>query len=97
MQEISKSIQRQAERNNSVVQNSCQWLGSFSLGGFQPLLPTANITTRLVPARNKGIERILRSWTHLIRFVAEGTRQIHFGQIDDEEHPDLGLAAVEAK
>jgi len=37
------------------------------------------------------------SWTHLIRFVAEETGQIHLGQIDAKEYPDLGLATVEGK
>jgi len=33
----------------------------------------------------------------LIRFVAEETGQIHLGQIDAKEYPDLGLASVEGK
>jgi hypothetical protein len=37
------------------------------------------------------------SWTHLIRFVAEETGQIHLGQIDVKEHPDVGIATVEGK
>lgn len=37
------------------------------------------------------------SWTHLIRFVAEETGQIHLGQIDANEYPDLGIASVEGK
>lgn len=37
------------------------------------------------------------SWTHLIRFVAEETGQIHLGQIDATEYPDVGLASVEGK
>ena len=36
-------------------------------------------------------------WTHLIRFVAEETSQIHLGQIDPKEYPDLGLASFEGK
>lgn len=37
------------------------------------------------------------SWTHLIRFVAEETGQIHLGQIDAKVYPDLGIASVEGK
>jgi hypothetical protein len=37
------------------------------------------------------------SWTHLIRFVAEETGQIHLGQIDAKTYPDLGIASVEGK
>jgi hypothetical protein len=37
------------------------------------------------------------SWTHLIRFVAEETGQIHLGQIDVKEYPDVGIATVEGK
>jgi hypothetical protein len=37
------------------------------------------------------------SWTHLIRFVAEETGQIHLGQIDVKTYPDLGIASVEGK
>jgi hypothetical protein len=37
------------------------------------------------------------SWTHLIRFVAEETSQIHLGQIDVTEFPDLGIASFEGK
>jgi hypothetical protein len=37
------------------------------------------------------------SWTHLIRFVSEETGQVHLGQIDAKEYPDLGIASVEGK
>jgi hypothetical protein len=37
------------------------------------------------------------SWTHLIRFVAEETGQIHLGQIDAKEFPDVGLVSFEGK
>jgi hypothetical protein len=37
------------------------------------------------------------SWTHLIRFVAEETGQVHLGQIDPSQYPDVGLASVEGK
>ena len=36
-------------------------------------------------------------WTHLIRFVAEETGQVHLGQINVKEYPDVGLATVEGK
>lgn len=32
------------------------------------------------------------SWTHLIRFIAEEDGQIHLGQVDASQHPDVGLA-----
>lgn len=34
-------------------------------------------------------------WTHLIRFVAEETGQVHLGQIDVKEYPDVGLASLD--
>jgi len=37
------------------------------------------------------------TWTHLIRFVAEETGQIHLGQIDAKQYPDLGIATFEGK
>jgi hypothetical protein len=37
------------------------------------------------------------AWTHLIRFVAEETGQIHLGQIDAKVYPDVGIASVEGK
>ena len=37
------------------------------------------------------------SWTHLVRFIAEETGQIHLGQIDVKEYPDVGIATVEGK
>jgi hypothetical protein len=40
---------------------------------------------------------MVASWTHLIRFVAEETGQIHLGQIDVKEYPDVGIASVEGK
>ncbi|OAQ70664.1 fumarylacetoacetate hydrolase [Pochonia chlamydosporia 170] len=36
-------------------------------------------------------------WTHLIRFIAEEDGQIHLGQINPQEHPDIGLSAFEGK
>jgi hypothetical protein len=43
-----------------------------------------------------------RSWTHLIRFIAEEDNQIHLGNIDASKYPDIGLSmyngdAVEAQ
>jgi hypothetical protein len=37
------------------------------------------------------------AWTHLIRFIAEETGQVHLGQIDVNEYPDVGLASVDGK
>ncbi|TQS33119.1 hypothetical protein Golomagni_06548 [Golovinomyces magnicellulatus] len=34
------------------------------------------------------------SWTHLIRFIAEEDGQIHLGQVDAAQHPDVGLAVI---
>jgi hypothetical protein len=36
-------------------------------------------------------------WTHLIRFIAEEDGQIHLGQVDPEEFPDIGIAVFEGK
>lgn len=33
-----------------------------------------------------------RNWTHLVRFIAKEDGQIHLGQIDSKQVPDLGLA-----
>src|SRR5579859_4060768 len=76
-----------------------------------PSPPTANTKHRHTPDSHKlrvtyfsPLPRrlILRSvempsWTHLIRFVAEETGQIHLGQIDAKEFPDVGLASFEGK
>lgn len=35
------------------------------------------------------------TWTHLIRFVAEETGQIHLSQINATKYPDPGLTTVE--
>lgn len=37
------------------------------------------------------------SWTHLVRFVAEEDNEIHLGQIDDSQYPDVGLATLEGQ
>jgi len=37
------------------------------------------------------------SWTHLVRFIAKEDGQIHLGQIDASEYPDVGLATYEGK
>lgn len=34
------------------------------------------------------------SWTHLIRFIAEEDGQIHLGQVDVAQYPDVGLAMM---
>lgn len=31
------------------------------------------------------------NWSYLIRFLAEEDNQIHLGQIDPSQHPDVGL------
>lgn len=36
-------------------------------------------------------------WTHLIRFIAKEDGQIHLGQIDSAQFPDVGLAHFEGK
>lgn len=37
------------------------------------------------------------NWTHLIRFVADEDGQVHLGQIDPKEHPDVGVSSFEGK
>ncbi|ORY63882.1 uncharacterized protein BCR38DRAFT_201958 [Pseudomassariella vexata] len=37
------------------------------------------------------------NWTHLVRFLAEEDGQIHLGQIDAKEWPDVGLALHDGK
>lgn len=37
------------------------------------------------------------NWTHLIRFIAEEDGQIHLGQINPSQTPDVGLATFEKK
>ncbi|KAI3559466.1 fumarylacetoacetate hydrolase domain-containing protein 2A [Colletotrichum abscissum] len=37
------------------------------------------------------------SWTHLVRFVAEEDNEIHLGQIDASQYPDVGLATLEGQ
>lgn len=36
-------------------------------------------------------------WTHLIRFIAKEDGQIHLGQIDASQYPDVGIAVFEGK
>ena len=33
-----------------------------------------------------------RNWTHLVRFLAREDGQVHLGQIDAQQFPDVGLA-----
>jgi hypothetical protein len=33
-----------------------------------------------------------KSWTHLIRFIAEEDNQIYLGNIDATKYPDVGLS-----
>ena len=35
-----------------------------------------------------------RSWTHLIRFIAQEDGQVHLGQIDPNLYPDVGLSTI---
>lgn len=37
------------------------------------------------------------NWTHLIRFIAVEDGQIHLGEVDPKEHPDLGLDTFAGK
>lgn len=39
----------------------------------------------------------MANWTHLIRFIAEEDGQVHLGQINSQDHPDVGLSAFEGK
>lgn len=34
------------------------------------------------------------NWTHLIRFIAEEDGQVHLGQVDATQFPDVGLAVL---
>jgi 2-keto-4-pentenoate hydratase/2-oxohepta-3-ene-1,7-dioic acid hydratase in catechol pathway len=38
-----------------------------------------------------------RSWTRLVRFLAEEDGQIHLGEVEPSECPDIGLAMFEKK
>lgn len=33
-----------------------------------------------------------RNWTHLVRFLAKEDGQVHLGQIDAKQFPDVGTA-----
>lgn len=33
-----------------------------------------------------------KTWTHLVRFIAEEDGQVHLGNIDAEKYPDVGLS-----
>lgn len=33
-------------------------------------------------------------WTHLVRFIAEEDGQVHLGQVDATQFPDVGLAIL---
>lgn len=37
------------------------------------------------------------TWTHLIRFVAVEDGQIHLGQVDAKQFPDIGLAILKGE
>lgn len=32
------------------------------------------------------------NWTHLVRFISEEDGQVHIGQVDAKEFPDVGLS-----
>lgn len=34
------------------------------------------------------------AWTHLVRFIAEEDGQVHLGQVDPTEFPDVGIAML---
>jgi hypothetical protein len=34
------------------------------------------------------------NWTHLVRFIAEEDGQVHLGQVDATQFPDVGLAML---
>lgn len=36
----------------------------------------------------------MATWTHLVRFIAEEDGQTHLGQINPQEHPDVGQSAL---
>lgn len=36
-----------------------------------------------------------RDWTRLIRFISEEDGQIHLGEVDAAQYPDIGLAIFE--
>ncbi|KAL4810598.1 hypothetical protein BDV18DRAFT_155210 [Aspergillus unguis] len=37
------------------------------------------------------------NWTHLVRFIAEEDGQVHLGQVDATQFPDVGLAVLNKK
>ncbi|KAF2768276.1 hypothetical protein EJ03DRAFT_364275 [Teratosphaeria nubilosa] len=39
----------------------------------------------------------MADWTHLVRFIAEEDGQIHLGQVDATQFPDVGIAIFEGK
>lgn len=34
------------------------------------------------------------TWTHLIRFIADEDGQVHIGQVDETQFPDVGLSIL---
>ena len=40
---------------------------------------------------------MVANWTYLIRFIAAEDGQVHLGDIDPKEFPDLGLATFSGK
>ncbi|CAI4218729.1 unnamed protein product [Parascedosporium putredinis] len=43
-------------------------------------------------AARRTLSTMTRNWTHLVRFLAKEDGQVHLGQIDSKQTPDLGLA-----
>jgi len=37
------------------------------------------------------------NWTHLIRFIAQEDGQVHLGQVDPKQWPDVGLAVLKGE
>lgn len=37
------------------------------------------------------------NWTHLIRFISEEDGQIHLGEVDAQQFPDVGLATLKGE
>lgn len=59
------------------------------------LITSLFLNTLISLAASKTI--MTSDWTHLVRFVAVEDGQIHLGQIDAQEFPDVGLAVEQGK
>jgi hypothetical protein len=38
-----------------------------------------------------------KTWTHLVRFIAEEDNQIHLGNVDATKYPDVGLSTFKGE